>query len=176
MIKYYNLADRWLKHRSPMRMHVFPDTRLPTPRMVLTNKLVELGFGSPVYPFLREIVDYYQIAPIQLSPNSYRMIIGLYMTEISHFVGLRRSGNDLGFYEVTLYPSHNKKGFSVGNPSNMKFGNPVIFIYLMSQRYGLSLTLTLVSHLNTSPFVFLIFLSLTVLIVAPHFFKQALTS
>lgn len=69
--------------------------------MVLTNKLVELKFRSPMHPFLREIMNYYQIAAIQLSPNSYRMIIGLdimyrkkvfpppNMTEISHFVGLR---------------------------------------------------------------------------------------
>lgn len=37
MIEYYNLAGRWLKPRPQMRMHYFPDTRLPTPRMVLTN-------------------------------------------------------------------------------------------------------------------------------------------
>ena len=139
MIEYYNLAGRWLKPRPQMRMHYFPDTRLPTPRMVLTNKLVELGFGSPIHPFLLEITNFYNIAPIQLSPNSYRMIIGLYimyrkkgfppptMTEISHFVGIRRSGNDLGFFYVALYPSHNRKGFSVGNPSNMKLWKPDYF-------------------------------------------------
>lgn len=42
LIEYYNLSRRWLRPRSQMRMHYFPDTRLPTPRMVLTNKLVEL--------------------------------------------------------------------------------------------------------------------------------------
>lgn len=106
-----------------MRMHVFPDTRLPTPSMVLTNKLVEHGFRSPMHPFLREIVSYYQIAPVQLSPHSYRMISGLYimyrekgfptptMVEISYFVGLRRNGNDLGFYYIALYPSHKKRIF-----------------------------------------------------------------
>lgn len=139
LIEYYNLAGRWLKPRFPMRMHVFPDIRLPNPCMVLTNKLVELGFGSPMHPFLHDIVDYYQITHIQLFLNSYRMIMGLYnmylkkgyppptMTEVSHFVGLRQSGNDLGFYYVALYPTHNIKGFSVRNPSNMKLWKPDYF-------------------------------------------------
>lgn len=112
--------------------HVFPDEKLPTSRMVITNKLVELGIGLPMHPFLHELIKFYDVAPIQLSPNSYRMAIGLYimyrkkgfpppsMREISHFLGLRRSGGDLGFFYLALYPSHNKRGFSVGNPSNMK--------------------------------------------------------
>lgn len=132
MIEYYNLAGRWLRSHPQMRMHNFPDTRLPTPRMVLTNKLVKLGFGSLMHPFLHEIIEFYDIGPIQLSPNSYRFAIGLYimyrkkgfpppsMKEILHFLGLRRSGNDLGFYYPTINPSQSKKGFSLSNRSNMK--------------------------------------------------------
>lgn len=64
MIEYYNLVGRWLRPRIQMRMHYFPETRLHTPRMELTNKLVELGFGSTMHPFLFEIIKYYDVAPI----------------------------------------------------------------------------------------------------------------
>lgn len=79
LIEHYNLAGKWRTPRSFTRMHVFETVGLPTPRMVLTNKLVELGIGWPMHPFLHELIDYHQIAPIQLSPNSYRAAIGLYM-------------------------------------------------------------------------------------------------
>lgn len=115
LIEYYNLSGRWLRPRSQMRMHYFPDTRLPTPRMVLTNKLAELIFGWPMHPFFLKIVNYYNISPVQLSPNSYRLEIGLHIisqqrVSITYHDGdfalycLRRSDNDLGFFVPHLLP------------------------------------------------------------------------
>lgn len=89
--------------------------------------------------FPGEIIEFYDITHVQLPPNNYRMEIGLYimyhkkgfsppsMKEISHFLGLKRSGNDLGFYYLSIYHSHSKKGFFVGNPSNMKLWKPNYF-------------------------------------------------
>lgn len=90
-------------------MHLFNIRGLPTPKMVLTPQLVELGLGSPMHPFF-ELIDFYKLAPIQLSLNSYRLVIGIYMMylnkgyrpptmeEISFFVGLRKSSKDLDFF------------------------------------------------------------------------------
>lgn len=139
IIEYYYLAGRWLRPHLNMRIHVFLDEKLLTPCMVLTNKLVELGFGLPMHPFPHQVLEFYDIAHVQLSPNRYRMVIDLYimyrkkgfpspsMKEISHFVGLRRSGNDLGFYYLALYPSHSRKGFVIENPSKMKQWKPDFF-------------------------------------------------
>lgn len=121
LIEYYNLEGKWFRSRSFMRMHIFDIVGLPTPRMVLNNKLVELEFGSPMHDFLHQIINYYNIAPIQLCPNSYRAAIGLYMMyrnkgyeaptmiEINHFLSLRHSGNDLGFFYLSFWSKHTKK-------------------------------------------------------------------
>ena len=116
-----------------MRIHRFIVENLSIPRMVVTNRLIELGFGNPMHPFLVEIFEFHKIAPIQLSPNSYRLAIGIYMMyvnkgyepptmeELSYFVSLRHSGGDTGFYYYTIFTTHGKTGLSAGNPSNMKF-------------------------------------------------------
>lgn len=64
IIEYYNLEVKWMRSRSFMRMHIFEIMGLPTPRMVLTNRLVELGFGSPTHDFLHQVINFYNIAPI----------------------------------------------------------------------------------------------------------------
>lgn len=121
-----------MRPRRNMRMHRFNTPGLPTPRMVITNRLADLGFGCPLHPFLHEMCEFYNIASIQLSPNSYRLAIGVYMMyvnlgyepptmdELSHFVSLRKSRGDLGFYYFNFWTAHGKMGFSTGNSSNMK--------------------------------------------------------
>ena len=132
LVEYYDVKARWMKPTEEMRIHRFNIEGLLIPRMVVTNRLLELGFGNPMHPFLIEIFEYHRIAPIQLSPNSYRLAIGLYMMyinkgyepptmeELSYFVSLRQSGGDTGFYYYIIFSSHGKTGLSVGNPSNMK--------------------------------------------------------
>ena len=139
MIEYYNLQGKWYRPRRFMRMHRFNFEGLPCPHMVLTNKLVELGFGWPMHPWLEKLVKHYDVAPIQIGPNSWRLAIGIYMMyrglgypepsmrEMDHFLSLRKTGEDYGFFYLTLHPCHHKKGFSVGNPSNMKFWKPDYF-------------------------------------------------
>lgn len=125
-----------------MRMHLFDIKGLPTPRMVLTPQLVELGLGSPMHTFLRQLIDFYKITPMQLSPNNYRLAIGIYMMYLnkgyaspsieglSFFVDIRKSGKDLGFFYFVLWPYHNRNGFSTGNPGNMKlWKNEYFYLY-----------------------------------------------
>ena len=132
LIEYFDVRAKWMKPTAEMRIHRFNIDVLRIPRMVVTNRLLELGFGKPMHPFLIEIFEYHKIAPIQLSPNSYRLAIGLYMMyinkgyepptieELGYFVSLRQSGGDTGFFYYTIFSTHGKTGLSAGNPSNMK--------------------------------------------------------
>lgn len=132
MIEYYNLRGKWYRPRWFMRMPRFDFKGLLCPRMVLTNKLVELGLGRPIHPWLVSLVNRYGVAPIQIGPNSWRLAIGIYMMyhrpghpepsmlEVGHFLYFKKSGKDYGFFYIALHPSHHQKGFSIGNPSNMK--------------------------------------------------------
>ena len=133
LIEYFDVQARWLRPTEQMRIHRFNVEGLIIPRMVVTNRLLELGFGNPMHPFLIEIFEFHKIAPIQLSPNSYRLAIGIYMMyvnkgyepptmeELSYFVSLRQSGGDVGFYYYTVFSTLGRTGLSAGNPSNMKF-------------------------------------------------------
>ncbi|XP_063939024.1 uncharacterized protein LOC135148312 isoform X2 [Daucus carota subsp. sativus] len=153
MIEYYNFQGKWYRPRRFMRMHRFNFDGLPCPRMVVTNKLAELGFGWPMHPWLLKLANHYDVAPIQVGPNSWRLAIGIYivyrrlgfpepsMLEMDHFLSLRKTGDDYGFFYLTLHPCHHKKGFSVGNPSNMKFWKPDYFYFYDIPRQRVSFNL-----------------------------------
>lgn len=47
--------------------------------MVLSAASLNLGVVSPLHPFIRDVFDEYTLAPIQINPNNYRFVIGLYI-------------------------------------------------------------------------------------------------
>ena len=132
LMEYFDVKAKWMKPTAEMRIHRFNIEGLHIPRMVVTNRLLELGFGNPMHPFLIEIFEYHKIAPIQLSPNSYRLAIGLYMMyinkgyepptmeELGYFVSLEAEWRGHRFFYYTIFSTHGKTGLSAGNPSNMK--------------------------------------------------------
>lgn len=68
-----------------MRPYIFNysgEFRIPS--IILTPKMVVLGVGAPLHSFFREIFHWYEIAPIQLSSNGYKMAIALYMMYTSY--------------------------------------------------------------------------------------------
>ena len=68
-----------------MRPHIFDyNPRLRIPRMVLTPKLIRLGIGPPLHSYFRSIIEWFDIAPIQLSPNGWKLAIALYMLYQDH--------------------------------------------------------------------------------------------
>uniref|UniRef100_A0A161XY28 Uncharacterized protein n=1 Tax=Daucus carota subsp. sativus TaxID=79200 RepID=A0A161XY28_DAUCS len=67
--------DAFLIHSLVKATSGFDFKGLLCPRMVLTNKLVELGLGRPIYPWLVSLVNRYGVAPIQIGPNSWRLAI-----------------------------------------------------------------------------------------------------
>ena len=131
MLFYYQ-EGLWARPRSSMRPHIFNIGNFTTPRIVLTPLLVKLGVGAPLHPFFRAISEWFDIAPIQLSPNSYRLAIAIYimyinegfsapsMEELSHFLSLRKVAKEAGYFYFAMCKSYNNKGFNQGRISHVK--------------------------------------------------------
>lgn len=70
-----------------MRPHRFDIDNIRILRVVLTTLHIPCGVGVPMHPWLKKIYGWYKIFPIQLSLNSYRMAIGLYIFYVEHEFG-----------------------------------------------------------------------------------------
>ena len=130
-LKYYDKGCIWARPHPWMRPHIFDyNPRLRIPRMVLTPKLVRLGIGPPLHPYFRSIIEWFDIAPIQLSPNGWKLAIALYMLyrdhnnraptmeDLSYF--FRLGASSLGYYYLVVWKTHNSTGWSEGKTSNEK--------------------------------------------------------
>ena len=130
-LRYYDKGCIWARPHPWMRPHVFDyNPRLRIPRMVLTPKLVKLGIGPPLHPYFRSIIEWYDIAPIQLSPNSWKLAIALYMLyrdhnnraptmeDLSFF--FRLGASSCGYYYLVIWKTHNSTGWSEGKTSHDK--------------------------------------------------------
>lgn len=135
LTKYYEVEGMWARPLSFMRCHIFltgqdeNGKEYRVPRMVTSARLVELGVGAPLHPFFKEILEWFDLAPLQLSPNSYKLVIGMYMLykelgyeaptmpEVSYVFSLRSCGK--GYYFLVIHPRH-KKSFSEGKISHDK--------------------------------------------------------
>ena len=139
-MKYYNMEGIWARPLSKMRPHIFNNKNLKIPRMVLTPKLLSLGVGAPLHPYIKKILKWFDIAPIQLSPNSYKLAWALFimfhdldlgapsMKEFSFFFSLRKSSP--GYYYLVANKQHNKKGFSEGKISHERgWKEPLFYLY-----------------------------------------------
>lgn len=103
-----------------MRPHIFEyGENFRIPRMVLTPKLVSLVVGAPIHSYCRNIIRWYNVSPIQLSPNSYMLAAALFilyfdqgfpaptMEEFSYFFSIRKS--EKGYFFFVVQKKHNKK-------------------------------------------------------------------
>ena len=62
---------------------------------MLSAQFLRLGISLPLRPFILEILDFYEVAPMQLTHNSYRMAVCLYIIyDIYH--GVKTSTLELG--------------------------------------------------------------------------------
>ena len=130
-LRYYDKGCIWARPLPWMRPHIFDyNPRLRIPRMVLTPKLVKLGIGPPLHPYFKAIIEWYDIAPIQLSPNSWKLAIALYMLyrdhnsraptmeDLSFF--FRLGASSYGYYYLVVWKTHNSSGWSEGKTSHDK--------------------------------------------------------
>ena len=153
-LKYYNLGCLWARPHPEMRPHIFDyNPRLRIPRMVLTPKLVRLGIGFPLHPYFRSILEWFDIAPIQLSPNSWKLAIALYMLyqdhnqraptmmDLSYF--FRLGASSVGYFYLVVRRSHNSTGWSEGKTSNeKKWKEPFFYLWPEYDRVRTQFNLT----------------------------------
>ncbi|KAL8094861.1 hypothetical protein AgCh_036393 [Apium graveolens] len=66
-----------------MRCYRFnnPENGGRVPRMVLSTFLLRLGISSPLHPFIKDVCEYYQLTPLQINPNGYRVALALYIIQ-----------------------------------------------------------------------------------------------
>ena len=145
-MQFYYQEGLWVRPRPAMRPHIFNIGDFTTPRIALTPHLVKLGVGAPLHPYFRAISEWFDIAPIQLSPNSYRLVITLYimyvnkgfpppsMEDLSHFLSLRKVAREAGYFYFAVCKSYNNMGFNQGRISNVK--NCKEFFFFLRIQHG----------------------------------------
>ena len=114
------------------RCHRFDTLKPGTgyPKAVLSAQFFRLGLSLPLHPFILEVMDFYEVSPMQLTPNSYRMAVCLYILydihhgvrmsawELGWFFQLKLTGRTPGFFYLTAWNTHHKKGIK-GNRQSM---------------------------------------------------------
>ena len=127
---YYHMQGKSVVPKEGMRPHRFDKENIRIPRMVTTLRHVPLGVTAPLPQYYVDMCDWFKVAPIQLSPNSYMLAAGLYirfdkvglgapsMRELSHFFRLAQS--QPGYFYLVVQHEHNKKGLSEGRNTHVK--------------------------------------------------------
>lgn len=49
------------------------------PDVVISTSFFKVGVYVPFHPFIRDVHEFYDLAPLQLTPNSYRLAINTYI-------------------------------------------------------------------------------------------------
>ncbi|KAK0593823.1 hypothetical protein LWI29_003983 [Acer saccharum] len=129
----------------------------PENAVAIYGAMLSCGVTLPLQPFIARFLTEAQIAPAQLAPNSYRILMCLCLMwklkgygpptprEIRHFYTLRQAGNG-GTYFLLFSPVENwipegvanlgqvevssdekKKGFIWGFPTSKKGGKQLVF-------------------------------------------------
>lgn len=114
------------------RCHKFddfePDQVIPD--AVLSASYFKLGFSLPMHSFFIEMLKFYDIAPMQLTPNSFRVAACMYILydqtfsvaltarELGYFYQLKDVGRKVGVFYLTAW--NNRQGRCIkGNKKGM---------------------------------------------------------
>lgn len=76
-MEYYNLDGKFMRPRRVMSMHRF---RPPNSHYKLA---LRFGLRLPPSSIFSRDFEFYNVAPIQLSPNNYRLAIDIYMMYVN---------------------------------------------------------------------------------------------
>ncbi|PON48309.1 hypothetical protein PanWU01x14_238380 [Parasponia andersonii] len=70
-----------------------------------SEAVLKCGVHLPLHPYIKSIIDYYGVVPFQLTPNTYRYMVGLYI--LYHKLGLETPSPEefAWFYQVKSNPS-----------------------------------------------------------------------
>ena len=154
---YYHMQGKSVVPKAGMRPHRFDKENIRIPRMVTTLRHVPLGVTAPLPQYYVDMCDWFKVAPIQLSPNSYMLAAGLRilfdkvglgapsMRELSHFFRLAQS--QPGYFYLVVQHEHNKKGSSEGRNTHVKKWKDT-FLYTYN-------TMRVTTQFNPNPGIFL---------------------
>ena len=80
---------------------------LPPPGyMTFSEAILKTGVFLPVHPFVVQVLDYFDIVPFQLPPNSYRLIVAFYIVFLE-YCGVALSVVHFAFmYGLTALAKH----------------------------------------------------------------------
>lgn len=77
---YYDMEGIWPRPISMTRPHIFSYGKIfKISRMITSPKLVSLGVGAPLHPYLKKVIEMYDVDPIQIFPKSYKLVLALFI-------------------------------------------------------------------------------------------------
>lgn len=101
-----------------------------------SEAVLRCGVHLPLHPYIKSIVDYYGVVPYQLTPNTYRYMVGLYILyhklslgnptpeEFAWFYQVKSNPSDFGFFYASKWSNQAIKTIH-GVRNNMgKWKNP----------------------------------------------------
>ncbi|KAK1365185.1 hypothetical protein POM88_040746 [Heracleum sosnowskyi] len=115
------------------RCHRFDNFELDQqiPCVVFSATFFRMGLSIPLHPFINDIITYYDISPLQMTPNAYRMAMCMYVLydqqfekkmstrELGFFYQLKQTGKNSGFFYLSAWNVHdgqcikgNRKGMT----------------------------------------------------------------
>ncbi|KAK1392141.1 hypothetical protein POM88_011197 [Heracleum sosnowskyi] len=119
------------KHRSSCRLvipspgercHYFdnfePDQAIPS--AVFSATFFRMGLSIPLHPFIHDIITYYDISPLQMTPNAYRMAMCMYILYDQQFEKKMSARNRKGMSMIVMtaqFTEPNSTDFPVKIPS-----------------------------------------------------------
>ncbi|PON52242.1 hypothetical protein PanWU01x14_210840 [Parasponia andersonii] len=101
-----------------------------------SEAVLKCGVHLPLHPYIKSIIDYYGVVPFQLTPNTYRYMVGLYILyyklgletpspeEFAWFYQVKSNPSDFGFFYASKWSNQAIKTI-YGVRNNMgKWKNP----------------------------------------------------
>lgn len=123
-----NLVVRSVGERCHKFDNFEPDQSIPS--AVLSASFFKLGFSLPMHPFFIDLLIFYDITPMQLTPNSFRVeacmliyydqtfSVSLTARELGYFYQLKDVGRKVGIFYITTWK--NRQGRCIkGNKRDM---------------------------------------------------------
>lgn len=93
-----------------------PDQVIPS--AVFSATFFRMGISIPLHPFIHDILRLYDLAPLQMTPNAYRMAMCMYILynqefdkkmsarELGFFYQLKQTSKDSGFFYLAAWNVH----------------------------------------------------------------------
>ena len=102
----------------------------PEGLVAFSDSIIKSSGVLPLHPFSVKVLNYFELAPLQLSPNSWVVLSCLYvlykqvhsrgpsMSEVHHLYTLRANPTTPGFYQLQKVMAHTGYPFVEGSISN----------------------------------------------------------